>query len=167
MKQTGNASDGKENEKELSVEDQNPVSFAIFALSRSHRALAGQMLRKVGLFAGQEILLMRLWDQDGQSQNSLIRTLRLDHSTVAKMVRRLEDKGLVTRSRCKEDGRVTIVSLTQAGWDLQTKVLDVWSSLERITTEDLTEQEKELFVTLSQKVALNVDPALDHNKGCE
>lgn len=162
MKQTRSVSNNKESGKELSAADQHPVSFAIFALARSHRALAGQMLRKVGLFAGQEILLMHLWDQDGQSQNCLGRTLRLDHSTVAKTVRRLEDAGLVTRRRSKEDGRVTIVSLTQAGRDLQTKVFDVWSRLENITTEGLTEQEKELFVTLSQKVASKVDKALDN-----
>ncbi|MBD1383432.1 MarR family winged helix-turn-helix transcriptional regulator [Metabacillus arenae] len=134
---------------------------------KSHHALAGQMLRKIGLFAGQEIIIMQLRDQDGQSQNCLGRTLGVDHSTVAKTVRRLEDAGLVTRSRSKEDGRVTIVSLTQAGRDLQTKVLGVWSSLERITTEDLTEQEKELLVILSQKIAPRVNTALDHNKGCE
>nr|WP_245780793.1 MarR family transcriptional regulator [Gracilibacillus orientalis] len=106
---------------------------------------------------------MQLWDQDGQSQNCLGRTLRLDHSTIAKSVRRLEDTGLVTRSRSEEDGRVTIVSLTQAGQDLKTKVTDVWSRLENLTTEGLTEQEKELFITLSQKVASNVDTALDNS----
>ncbi|SFL92698.1 DNA-binding transcriptional regulator, MarR family [Gracilibacillus orientalis] len=163
MKQKRNDSDRAVYEKELSAADLHPVSFAIFALARSHRALAGQMLREVGLFAGQEILLMQLWDQDGQSQNCLGRTLRLDHSTIAKSVRRLEDTGLVTRSRSEEDGRVTIVSLTQAGQDLKTKVTDVWSRLENLTTEGLTEQEKELFITLSQKVASNVDTALDNS----
>lgn len=162
MKQKRNDSDSSGYGKELSAADLHPVSFAIFALARSHRALAGQMLREVGLFAGQEILLMQLWDQDGQSQNCLGRTLRLDHSTIAKTVRRLEGTGLVTRNRSKEDGRVTIVSLTQSGRNLEKKVLDVWSKLENITIEGLTDQEKELFVTLSQKVASNVDTALDN-----
>lgn len=157
-------SDSKNSGNEWSVADRYPVSFAIFTLARSHRALAGQMLRDLGLFTGQEILLMQLWDQDGQSQNGLCRNLRLDHSTVAKMVGRLEDKGLVARSRSKEDGRVTIVSLTKAGRDIQTNVMDFWSRLERITAEDLTEQEAELFVTLTQKIAAKVDTALDNNK---
>lgn len=119
------------------------------------------MLRKVGLFAGQEIILMQLWNQDNQSQRCLGRTLRLDHSTIAKSVRRLEATGLVIRTRCKDDGRVTIVSLTQAGRNLETKVLDVWNKLEKITEEDLTEQEKELLVTLSHKVVSNIDIALE------
>lgn len=165
MKQSESVN-SNENGKELSATNEYPVSFSIFSLARSHRNLAGQMLRKVGLFAGQEILLMQLWDQDGQSQGSLGRTLGLDHSTVAKMVRRLEDKGLVTRNRSKEDGRVTLVTLTQAGWDLRTKVQEIWSNLEDITTEDLTEQEQELFWTLSQKVLSKVEIVLDNNKRC-
>jgi MarR family transcriptional regulator, organic hydroperoxide resistance regulator len=161
MKYKKVATDNKVYRENLSIADENPVSFAIFALARSHRALATQMLRKVGLFAGQEIILMELWNQDNQSQRCLGRTLRLDHSTIAKSVRRLEATGLVIRTRCKEDGRITIVSLTQAGRNLETKVLDVWNKLEKITEEDLTEQEKELLVTLSQKVVSNIDIALE------
>lgn len=148
--------------KELPNEDftavsQFPVSFSIFALARSHRGLAARLLRELGLFPGQEIMLMHLWHQDGQSQNSLGRTMRLDHSTVAKSVQRMEESGLVTRSRSKEDGRVTIVSLTQAGRELEAAVVDVWSRLENITVEGLTEQEKTLFVELLQKIASTID----------
>ncbi|WP_414812545.1 MarR family transcriptional regulator [Paenibacillus algorifonticola] len=57
---------------------------------------------------------MQLRHRDSQSQNSLSRSLRLNHSTIAKSVRRLEDEGLVTCSRSHEDKRVTIVSLTHS-----------------------------------------------------
>ena len=145
----------------LSVADRNPLSYAIFALSRSHRALGGQMLREIGLFPGQEIILMQLWNQDNQSQKCLGQALRLDHSTIAKSVRRLEDAGLIVRNRSKEDGRVTIVSLTQAGRNLEIKVLDIWNKLEKITEEGLTEQEKKSLLTLSQKIASNIDTSLE------
>lgn len=160
MKNNNDVFDEKNAKEHLSVADNYPVSFAIFALSRSHRALAAQMIRKAGLFPGQEIMLMQLWDQDEQSQNCLGRTLRLDHSTVAKSVRRLEDAGLVRRHRSKKDGRVTLVSLTQAGRDLKTKVLGFWSDLERITTEGLTEQEKAQLIDLSRKIGSILDQSL-------
>ncbi|MFM9278575.1 MarR family winged helix-turn-helix transcriptional regulator [Paenibacillus jiagnxiensis] len=147
----------KEVYPELSAKERFPVSFSIFALARSHRALAAQLLREIGLFVGQELMLMQLWDQDHQSQQSLGRTLRLDHSTVAKSVRRLEEAGLVSRSRSAEDGRVTIVSLTQAGRDLESKVIEVWSKVESATTADLTEQEKELLVKLSHKISSSIE----------
>ncbi|OWR33215.1 MarR family transcriptional regulator [Saccharibacillus sp. O23] len=115
------------------------------------------MLREIGLFAGQEILLFQLWDRDGQSQNSIGRALRLDHSTVAKSVKRLEEAGLVTRSRSPEDGRVTLVSLTDAGRALEQRVTDVWRSVEQATTEGFTEEELSTLTRLALRAAANAD----------
>lgn len=151
--------DQKKNDRKIT--DEFPVSFSIFALARSHRALAGQMLREIGLYPGQEILLMQLWNQDSQSQNSLRKTLGLDHSTIAKTVQRMEKADLVKRSRSPEDGRVTVVSLTKAGQDLNKKVLEIWSSLEHITTNNMSKEETDLFVSLTQKIASNVEKSID------
>lgn len=145
------------NNEEFSAVENYPISFSIFALARSHKGLAAQLIRDTGLFPGQEIMLMQLYAQDHQSQNSLGRTLRLDHSTVAKSVRRLEDAGLVTRSRSKVDGRVTIVSLTEAGRALEDQVNNAWRQVEQITTAGLSDEEKNLLLSLSQKIAAQID----------
>ncbi|AFH60534.1 MarR family winged helix-turn-helix transcriptional regulator [Paenibacillus caseinilyticus] len=144
---------------ESSTNERYPVSFAIFMLARAHRGLAAQMLREIGLFAGQEIMLMQLWDQDSQSQQSLGRLIGLDHSTVAKSVKRMEEAGLVTRTRSPQDKRVTLVSLTDSGRELEAKVNDIWNRLERITAERLTEKERRLLVSLSYKIAAAIDEA--------
>lgn len=140
-------------EKQISAVSQFPVSFSIFSLARSHHRVAGQLLREAGLYPGQELILMQLWHRDSQSQNSLSRSLRLDHSTIAKSVRRLVDAGLVVCSRSEEDKRVTLVSLTQAGRDIESRVTMVWSKMEEITIENLNDEEKTQFVALAKKVA--------------
>ncbi|SDO85678.1 DNA-binding transcriptional regulator, MarR family [Paenibacillus sp. yr247] len=144
-------------EEEMQAIQRFPINFAVFSLARSHRGLAAHLLRDIGLFAGQEIMLMQLWEQDEQSQQSLGRTMRLDHSTVAKSVRRLEDAGLVTRSRSPKDGRVTLVKLTEAGRGLVAKANAVWTEMESLTVKGLTEQEKELLIALSQKISANME----------
>ena len=58
---------------------------------------------------------MRLWEQDGQSQKELVDSLGLDHSTVVRSVQRMEAAGLLTRSKSAEDGRVTLVHLSDRG----------------------------------------------------
>lgn len=95
---------------------------------------------------------MQLWQRDSQSQNSLSRSLRLDHSTIAKSVRRLEYAGLVTCSRSEEDRRVTLVLLTQAGREIESRVTQVWNKMEEITTESLSDEEKVQFVALAKKI---------------
>ncbi len=138
-----------------------PVGLAIFDLARAHRGLAAQMLREIGLFPGQEIILFQLWQEDNQSQHCLGRALRLDHSTVAKSMRRLECAGFVTRSRSPDDGRVTMVALTKAGRDLELPAREAWSTLEQITTGGLTEAERVQFVSLSKKLTTSVEASLD------
>lgn len=138
---------------EISAVTAFPVSFSIFGLARSHHRLAGQLLREAGLYPGQELVLMQLWHRDKQSQNSLTKLLRLDHSTIAKSVRRLEASGLVTCSRSEDDKRVTIVSLTQAGREIEAKVNQAWRKVEELTTKNLNEEESALFVALSKKIA--------------
>lgn len=137
--------------------DDYPVSWAIFALARSHRTTAAALLTELGLFPGQEIMLMQLWDKDGQSQKQLGHTLRVDHSTIAKSVRRLEQAGLVTRARSSADGRVTLVSLTADGRALRERTLAAWESLERRTVRGLSAAEQAQFVALARRIAPNVD----------
>ncbi|RAN76543.1 hypothetical protein B5P43_22415 [Bacillus sp. SRB_336] len=128
----------------------------MFSLARSHRTLAGALLGDLGLFPGQELILMQLWAEDGQSQKALGRTQRLDHSTIAKSLRRLEAAGLVSRKKSPLDGRVTLVFLTPEGRELEGRTLAAWGELERTTTAGLTAAERERFVALARKIAPNL-----------
>lgn len=142
---------------EVSAAREYPLSFAIFALARAHRTLAGALLSDLGLYPGQELILMHLWEHDGRSQKSLVESLRLDHSTIAKSVRRLEVAGLVTRSRSHQDGRVTLILLTEAGRALEPRVRAAWSALERATGAGLSETDRSRFVALAHKIAPNFE----------
>lgn len=58
----------------------------IIALARYHHATATDMLREVGLFQRQEMMLMQLSKQNNQSQNAIGKALDINHSTVDKSV---------------------------------------------------------------------------------
>ncbi|MBD0421650.1 winged helix-turn-helix transcriptional regulator [Streptomyces sp. TRM S81-3] len=117
------------------------VSHALFRAGRLHRVHAGTLLRRVGLYPGQEILLMLLWDEDHRAQADLIRALALDASTVTKMLQRLEQAGFITRSPSPTDRRASVVSLTDAGQALRDQVADLWHELEQDATTLLSEEE--------------------------
>lgn len=136
-----------------------PVSFAIFALARSHRAKAASMLADIGLFPGQEILLMQLAEKDGKPQKSLCESIGLDHSTVAKSVARLERDGLIERRKCVEDGRVSQVHLTRKGREMTEAIARVWAELERQTVEGLTAEEQRQLRETARKIVRNTASA--------
>jgi DNA-binding MarR family transcriptional regulator len=129
-----------------------PVSFAIFALARSHRARAAAMLAEIGLFPGQELLLMRLLEKEGEPQKSLCDSFGLDHSTIAKSLGRLEQQGLIHRHKCVMDGRATNVFLTDKGREATTAILRVWRELERLTIADLSPEEQGALITTAHKI---------------
>lgn len=142
-----------------SVAHDYPLSAAILAMGHGQRALAASFLGGLGLFPGQELLLMQLWEEDGLSQKALGTPQGLDHSTVAKSVRRLEAGGLVSRSRSPRDGRVTLVHLTEAGRALRGPVTAAWAELQAAVAAELTGAEQIDFQRLARKILVGIDRA--------
>ena len=52
---------------------------------------------------------------DGLSQTDLVRETGIDRSTLADMIARMINKGLLSRKRTREDARANAVSITAAG----------------------------------------------------
>ncbi|GAA3765049.1 MarR family transcriptional regulator [Microbacterium kribbense] len=130
-----------------------PVSYAIYAMARTHRAIAAAQLSRLGLFPNQEIMLIQLAAApDGLSQKVLVDALKVSHPTVAKTVARLEKTGLVRRRASDEDKRISVVSLTAAGRRLHDDVIAVWRGLNEQTVAGLSAQETAAFVATAQKI---------------
>lgn len=139
-------------EPALSAGRENPVSWAVMTLAHTQRGLAAARLAPLGLFPGQELMLLQLWDRDGRSQKELGDLLKLDHSTVAKSVQRLERAGLVRRSRSAADGRVTLVHVTDAARALEAPVRAVWAELETRLASRLTADQLEQFAVITARL---------------
>lgn len=138
-----------------------PVSQALYRLSRAHRLAAATLLRKVGLYPGQEIMLSYLADHGDQRQSTLVLALSIDPSTVTKMLTRLQNHDLVQRRPCPEDGRVSLVSITEQGLELTRQLTKYWADLEHWTTANLSDEQcAQLRGTLSQiETNLSMKPA--------
>jgi DNA-binding MarR family transcriptional regulator len=122
------------------------MSYAIFELARAHRGRAAAMLRKMDLHPGQELLLMHLFDRDGQTQSELLERVGVDHSTVSKALRRMQDAGLLVRQPAEHDRRVLVVHLTDKGRAMREPVAAMWRALEETSAQHLSTQQAESFV---------------------
>ncbi|MGH3505201.1 MAG: MarR family winged helix-turn-helix transcriptional regulator, partial [Nocardioidaceae bacterium] len=108
-------------------------SHAIFRVARLHKMLAGQLLRQVGLYPNQELVMMRLWTEGPQRQVDLVRMLESEAPTITRTIRRLEKVGLVRTSRSPTDRRSIIVEATAASRSLRSDVEEAWATLEAWT----------------------------------
>ncbi|MFE6287468.1 MarR family winged helix-turn-helix transcriptional regulator [Streptomyces sp. NPDC057877] len=128
------------------------LSYAVFLLARAHRGQAAAMLRAMDLHPGQELLLMQLYDRDGQTQSELLESVGLDHSTVSKSLRRMQDAGLLTREPAEHDRRVMVVRLTDRGRALREPIAAMWRTLEETSVEGLTADEVETFIRIAHTI---------------
>lgn len=133
-----------------------PMSEALFRAARVHRILAGSLLRNTGLYPGQELLMMQLWERGEQRQADLIKTLGLDPSTVTKMLQRLEQSGFVTRKPSPNDRRAVVVSPTRAGQALRDQVRKAWCDLEQVTAAGFTETEYQQAMQVLARIEANL-----------
>jgi DNA-binding MarR family transcriptional regulator len=132
---------------------EGPMSYAIFQLARAHRARATAMLREMNLHPGQELLLMHLLDRDGQTQSELLESVGLDHSTVSKSLRRMQDGGLLIREPAEHDRRVMVVHLTDKGRAMREPLAAMWRALEETTARNVSAQQAESFVRTAYAIA--------------
>ena len=85
------------------------------ALVRAYRPL----LQQLDLTYPQYVVMMSLWQRDKVSNSELARHTRFDAGTLTPMLKRLQDKGLITSTVAKSDERRRIVSLTKKGRGLK------------------------------------------------
>ncbi|WP_328771807.1 MarR family winged helix-turn-helix transcriptional regulator [Streptomyces sp. NBC_00286] len=136
-----------------STASEGPMSYAIYQLARAHRARAAAMLREMDLHPGQELLLMHLLDRDGQTQSELLESVDVDHSTISKALRRMQDAGLLIREPAEHDRRVMVVHLTDKGRAMREPIAAMWRALEETSALNLSAQQAESFVRTAYTIA--------------
>ncbi|MYW66577.1 MarR family transcriptional regulator [Streptomyces sp. SID8379] len=138
------------------VANGGPVSLALARVARLHRVAAGRRLRGLGLYPGQEFVMMHLWDRGPVRQSDLIKAVELDPSTVTKMLQRLEHAGHVRRSPDPRDRRAVLVEATDQSCGLLDDVAGVWSALEERTLAGLSAADQAEFTRLLGLVEANL-----------
>ena len=107
----------------LHLDDQ--LCFALHAASRAMTAAYAPLLAELDLTYPQYVVMLVLWEQDGESMSKIGERLYLDSATLTPLLKRLEARELVTRKRSSEDERVVEVFLTAAGKRLQRKASEI------------------------------------------
>ncbi|MDN3672981.1 MarR family transcriptional regulator [Flavobacterium branchiarum] len=101
------------------------VCFSIYVLHREIMQHYRPILEAIDLTYPQYITMMALWENGQQTVNQLGAKLNLDNGTVTPLLKRLEGKKLLTRTRSKADERVVLIALTEEGKNLREKASSV------------------------------------------
>lgn len=101
----------------------NQLCFPLYAASRMVTKLYQPLLEKLGITYPQYLILLVLWENDELNVNEIGKKLMLETNTLTPLLKRMEVKGIVKRTRSKSDERRVIVKLADKGGALKQSAL--------------------------------------------
>ncbi|MBQ6348528.1 MAG: MarR family transcriptional regulator [Clostridia bacterium] len=98
---------------------ENQLCFPLYACAREVVKKYKPFLDDIDLTYTQYVTMMVLWEKPSVTSKEIGERLHLDSGTLTPVIKKLAEKGLVTRARSAEDERNLVVTLTDAGLALR------------------------------------------------
>ena len=140
----------KENIDALKLENQ--LCFPLYACSKEIIRAYKPFLDEVDLTYTQYITIMVLWEKKEMNVKSLGEALYLDSGTLTPVLKKLETKGYIKRTRSKTDERNLLVSITSEGEALKERAVCIpekIGSCVNLSPEDARELYRLLYLIIS------------------
>lgn len=126
-------------------------------IARCYQTISDIEFKEIGLEKGQYILMVRISENPGMSQEELSNMIKVDRTTVAKAIKKLVEKGYVEKHVDVNDRRVWKLYVTKKGSEIYDflKVEEQYTT--SITLQDFSDDEKKLLSELLEKACLNIE----------
>ena len=135
---------------------ENQLCFPLYACSKEVIRRYTPYLDKLDLTYTQYIAMMVMWEKREVTVKELGVLLYLDSGTLTPLLKKLEEKGFVSRRRSEKDERSLIVTLTEEGERLKERAVDVPAKLGACT--DMSPQEARQLYELLYKLLEKLSP---------
>lgn len=103
----------------------NQLCFPLYACSKEVVRRYKPFLDELDLTYTQYITMMVLWEEDCVNVRELGENLFLDSGTLTPVLKKLEQKGYITRRRSETDERNLVVCITESGRELRERAVDI------------------------------------------
>ncbi len=134
---------------------ENQLCFPLYACSREVIKQYKPYLDKMDLTYTQYVVMMALWEEKEMTVKALGDRLYLDSGTLTPLLKKLEAKGYVTRTRSRRDERNLLVAVTESGAALREEALSITEAIAGHT--ELTREETETLYNLLYKILARMD----------
>jgi MarR family transcriptional regulator for hemolysin len=121
----------------MPVDLENDLLILLSDVARQMRTYADQVAQAHGMTRAQMVILARLERQPDISQNELAAVAEVAPMTIARLIDRLEDLGLVKRCADPEDRRIWRLRLTPASAPLLRECKRFRARLHKVMTKGI------------------------------
>lgn len=132
------------------------VTTLINLAARLTNKAARLRLGNVGAWPGQIPILLWLMQEDGIIQRDLVERAKMEQSSVAEHLERMERDGLVYRRQVTDDRRMFRIYLTPKARDLSTDVIEQLEEGARAFTQNIPEADLAVFETVIRQIIANI-----------
>ncbi|AMD17736.1 hypothetical protein TL18_06695 [Methanobrevibacter sp. YE315] len=136
------------------MDDENvPSPPFISLIYRSHAKYINEILKEDGLSFGLHPLLVKIYKEEGISQEELAEFFHLSESTITRNVKKLEEKEIIARIK---DKRKKIIKVTAKGGKIARKIMDYDEKWDEILKKNLTDEEYDDFLKILRKICVDL-----------
>lgn len=138
---------------------ENQICFPLYVCSKEIIKRYKPFLEEIDLTYTQYIVMMVMWEKKELNVRTLGEYLYLDSGTLTPVLKKLESKGYLNRSRDKEDERNLVVRISELGIQLKEKAVSVPMHIGECV--NLSEVEARTLYTLLYKLMGNISDACE------
>lgn len=125
-------------------------------LYRNSKIYYSNDFKDLEILGGQFMFVLCVYDNPGKSQDWIAEELKINKSTVARVIAELVNQGLVEMTVDKNDKRIHILYPTQKCKGIYPEVKKRLKQYNKIALEGLSTEEKATFRKLFEKVNKNI-----------
>lgn len=140
-------------DKYAGIRLENQLCFPLYVCSKEIVRRYKPYLDKLNLTYTQYIAMMVLWEEREVTVTELGKQLFLDSGTLTPLLKKLEQKGFVTRKRMESDERNVCISITDKGDRLKEEAVKIPEKMSCCIS--LNPEEVKTLYTILQKVLGN------------
>ncbi len=148
------------NNKYASLRLKNQLCFPLYAVSNMITRKYRPLLDQLDLTYTQYIVMMVLWEEKQANEKFICETLCLKSNTVTPLLKKLEAKGYINKTKDSSDERNLIITLTEEGERLKDKALCVPETIAQefqLTPEEAMTLYQILYKMLDQERLRNAE----------
>ena len=142
-------------DKYESLRLKNQLCFPIYLCAKEITRKYSKYLEKFDLTYTQYIVMMYFWEKKESNVKEIGDVLLLDSSTLTPLLKKLQTKGYIERTRSNLDERNLIITLTKKGEELKDKVCKIPIAMGQCINIDT--KEAETLYKLMYKILMNVE----------
>lgn len=138
----------------------NQLCFPTYAAANKIIRRYQPLLKELDLTYTQYVVMMVMWEKEVVNEKCLVNSLFLQANTLARLLKKLQQKGYISINKDKDDKRNIVIALTDSGRELKKKAVSIPLTLAQepwLTLEEAKEYKRLLYKIINEGKVINYE----------